>query len=172
MISLTPAEKRLRDYLAALAAKADPDNPEASVVTYGAVAAELDPGDLGWVRSAPRYVTLKTALYHVATYEEEHGRPMVTGFVVRASRRGGRPAGQPGSGYYLLARRFDHLDDDSYQAEYEFWQEEMRACARFWRAAGAEVTDSGTVTLSDAQYNAIMGELAKIKQMLRQIRHG
>ncbi len=48
----------------------------------------------------------------------------------------------------------------------------MQACVQHWSAAGAEITDAGTVTLSDAQYDAIMAELSKIKQMLRQLLHG
>jgi hypothetical protein len=167
MISLTPAEERLRDFLASLAAKADPARPTASTITYKELAAELDPdGHIGWKRSHPRYGSLKTALYHVSTYEVEHGRPMITGFVVRGSQPG---KGFPGSGFFLLARRLDRLAGDSEEAKYAFWQSEMKACVQHWSAAGAEVADAG---LPEAQFDAIMAELSKIKQMLRQLLHG
>jgi hypothetical protein len=90
MISLTPAEKRLRDLLASLAAKADPAGPSGSTITYKDLALEVDPdNEIGWKGGYPRYVSMQTTLYHVSTYEVEHGRPMITGFVVRGSDPGG-----------------------------------------------------------------------------------
>lgn len=171
MISLTPAEKHLRDFLADRAAKANPDNPAASVITYGNLADELDPDNLiGWAGSHPRYGALKTALFHVSSYEAEHNRPMLTAFVVRASGSvsGSRPRkGEPGNGFFKLARRLGRLDSEGTEAESAFWESEMRACSEQWSATGAG-TGAG---LPDAQYDTIMAELGKIKQMLRTLLH-
>ncbi len=55
MISLTPAEERLRDFLASLAAKADPARPAASTITYKDLALAVDPDNrVGWKGSHTR----------------------------------------------------------------------------------------------------------------------
>ena len=85
------------------------------------------------MRARSRYGSLKTALYHVSSYEVDHGRPMISGFVVRGSPPG---KGFPGSGFYLLARRLHRLAGGSTEAERAFWQSEMRACVEHWSAPG------------------------------------
>jgi hypothetical protein len=69
----------------------------------------------------------------------------------------------------VLARRLGRLTGDSYEAEHIFWHSELVACVEHWSAAGAEAADG---KLSEAQFDAIMAELGKIKQMLRQLLHG
>jgi hypothetical protein len=165
MISLTPDEKRLRDFLAAaLAAQADPSNPEACTITYKDLAVALDPdGSIGWKHGHPRYTRLITALYHINTYEVEHGRPMVGAFVVHVTD------GRPGTGFAALGRQLGRLTEDGEDAEYAFWLAEMDASVEYWSAATAETAKPG---LTDTQFDAIMAELSTIKQMLRQLLHG
>jgi hypothetical protein len=158
MISLTPAETRLRDLLVARVVSGD------GTITYKDQAAEADPdGSLGWRQGHPRYTVFRKALYHIAYYEAEHGRPMLTAFVVRGSD------GLPGPGFFRYARSIDRLDGYGAEAERMFWQSEMNACVKHWSAAGVEAVGAG---LSDAQFDAIMAELSKIKQMIRQLQHG
>src|SRR5215469_5945479 len=122
MISLTPDEERVRDYLADLAAHAEPGNPGASAISYTRLAEELDPdGHVGWKRGYPRHTRLVTALYHVSTYEVEHGRPMPSAFVVH--NYGDR---QPGSGLGQLGKELGRPVGDGPDADYRFWQSEMR----------------------------------------------
>jgi hypothetical protein len=161
MISLTPAETRLRDILIARAASGG-----GGTITYMDLAAEADPdGSLGWRQGHPRYVVFRKALYHIAYYEAEHGRPMLTAFVVHASEPG---KGFPGDGFFGYARSIGRLDGDSAEAERTFWRSEMDACVKYWSAARVKAAGAG---LSDAQFDAIMAELSKIKQLLRQLRH-
>lgn len=166
MISLTPAEERLRDFLADRAAKVGPGDPAASTITYSALAAELDPdGSICWKQGHPRYSRLITALYHVSSYEVEHGRPMPSAFVVHVGD------GLPGTGLAALARQLGRPVGDGKDAEYDFWQAEMNAMVKHWAATKAEERQAG-VGLTDTQFDAIMAELSKIKQMLRQFLHG
>jgi hypothetical protein len=161
MISLTPAETRLREILAARLISG------MSTITYKDVAAEADPdGSLGWRQGHPRYSVLRKALYHVAYYEAEHGRPMLTAIVVRGSEPG---KGLPGPGFFDYARSIGRLvGDNSNEAKRTFWQSEMDACYKHWSDAGTEAAAAG---LPDAQFDAIMAELSKIKQMIRQLQH-
>ena len=169
MISLTPEEERLRDFLAVRAANADPSDPGANTISYMRLAAELDPdGSIGWKQGHPRYAHLITALYHVSTYEVEHGRPMPSAFVVHSHD------GMPGSGLAGLARTLGRLTADGADADYAFWQAEMRAMVEHWSAATkAEVIKAdGHLTDTHTQFDAIMAELSTIKCMVRQLLQG
>lgn len=162
MIALTPAEEHLRDFLIERAAQADPADLPASTMSYGELAAAADPdGELGWKRGHPRYSKLITALFHVNSYEVEHGRPMVGAFAVSVD------SGTSGSGFAGLGRDLGREVGEGKDAEREFWRTELEDSAAYWSAPGK---DGGG--LSDAQFNMIMAELAKIKQMVRQLRHG
>jgi hypothetical protein len=122
-------------------AEADPADPAARAITYKDLALKVDRDNLaGWRQSYPRYGSLKTALYHVSSYEAEHGRPMISVFVVRGSNPG---KGFPGSGCFVLARRLDRLHGDSAEAEYAFWQSEVRAYVEHWSAARTRAADAG-----------------------------
>jgi hypothetical protein len=166
MISLTPDEERLRNYLIFIAAAADPDHPDASVVTYEQVGEALDPdGSTGW-NQPRRYTRLITALYHVLKYEAEHGRPLVTAFV---GLKTGAGKGIPGEGFFGAAREVNRLNSDNPQDEYAFWKDELAALVKLWSAPDGKTANQ--TGLSDSQYDAIMGELSIIKKMLRQILH-
>lgn len=166
MISLTPDEERLRDHLIGIAADADPDHPDASVVSYEQIAEALDPdGSIGW-NQPRRYTRLIRALYHVLKYEAEHGRPLVTAFV---GRKTGAGKGTPGDGFFEAAREAKRLTSDSPQDEYAFWKDELAALVKLWSAPNGKAANQ--TGLSDSQYDAIMGELSIIKKMLRQFLH-
>lgn len=166
MISLTPDEERLRDHLIGIAASADPEHPEASVVTYEQVAKALDPDRrIGW-NQPRRYTRLITALYHVLRYEAERGRPLITAFV---GRKTGAGKGIPGEGFFWAAREAKRLTGDSPQDEYAFWKDELVALVNLWSASDGNVADR--TGLSDSQFDAIMGELSTIKKLVRQVLH-
>jgi hypothetical protein len=166
MITLTPAEVRLRGFLAkhAWSASRAPD-PQQETFTYARLAAEVDPdNDLGWKQGHPRYSRLITGLYHVNNSEAEHGRPMIGAFAVstRSSIEG----------FAEMARREPGRTGE----DYEIWQSEISSSAAYWGENWDEdSTEDGAAgrgALSDAQFDAIMGELSKIKRMLRTLMNG
>jgi len=163
MITLTPAEVHLRDLLTARAAGADPAAPEEWTMTYGELATAADPnGEYGWNQGHPRYSRLITALFHVNSYEVEHGRPMVGAFAVSVDSR------TSGSGFANLGLDLGREVGEGKAAERDFWKAELERSVAYW-SADSRAASGG---LSDAQFDAIMAELSKIKQMLRQLRHG
>jgi hypothetical protein len=167
MITLTPDEERLRARLIERARAADPADPAASTSTYGSWAEELDTdGSAGWKQGAPRYTRLITALWHINSYETEHGRPMVGAFAVS------KTTGHSGDGFMKL-RRDLHLpippdEDGTGRAT---WREVLSEALSYWQADDSREA-AGTGGMTDAQFDTIMGELSKIKQMLRQLLHG
>lgn len=161
MISLTHAEKRLRDFLADRAAGADPGDPADSTITYGDLADELDrDGSLGWSPGHPSWSHLRTALFHIAAYESERGRPVLSALVVREG-------GIPGLGFGDIGRQLGRVADESADAEYRFWKTELDASVRYWTSPGARAA-----ALLDPRLDAVTADLGKIKQMLRTLLHG
>jgi hypothetical protein len=159
MIKLTHAEERLRDFLIERAACAA--EPPA---TYAALMAEFDPDNgTGFNQVGSYYPRLSTALYHINLRELDHHRPMVGALAVVNTRSSIKGFAGPG-------RERDLLDGDSTDEERAFWQDQRERAIQYWSAATAAAGDGGA--LSDDQFEAIMGELSKIKQMLRQILHG
>jgi hypothetical protein len=65
-----------------------------------------------------------------------------------------------------MARRllFDVPDDAAVQKR--FWTLKLAEATVYW----TEAQDNGP--MPDAQFDAIMAELSKIKQMIRQLQHG
>jgi hypothetical protein len=159
MITLTPAEERLRDFLIDRAAcAAEPPG------TYGALMAGFDPDNSTGLNQANSYFPrLSTALYHVNLSELDRRRPMVGALAVVNTRSSIK-------GFAGVGRERDLLDGDSPEEERAFWQDQRDRAIQHWSAAKAEAGDGHT--LPDAQFDAIMGELSKIKQMLRQLLHG
>jgi hypothetical protein len=161
MITLTTAEERLREFLVEQARKADLGAPEAATVTYTKLVEELDrDGSLGWRQSYPRFSPLSTPLYHVALYEAEQHRPLVTALAVRT----GRP--RPGDGFYHAARQAGYAVPEDRAEEREFWRGHLVEVVRYWSG------DPDLVAMADARHAAVMAELATIKRMLRQLLHG
>ena len=140
MITLTPAELELRDFLAEIAVAANAGEHKVHTVTDGQIAEALDPdNELTWKQGHPRYSRVVTALYHVNTYEHEHRRPLVG----RLRRRSKSSV----AGYANLAREdLGHLGTDD-----EIWQAEMKASAAYWSGPRA-----GAIVGPDAQFDAIM----------------
>ena len=166
MISLTPDEERLREGLIERARNADPANPGASTSTYGDWAEELDAdGSAEWKQGAPRYTRLITALWHINSYEAEHRRPMVGVFAVSKS------TGHSGDGFMKLRRELGlpvPADEDG--TGRATWREVIGECVKYWQSPASQGGAGSAMT--DAQFDAIMGELGKIKQLLRQLLHG
>jgi hypothetical protein len=162
MITLTPAEERLRQFLVDQARKADPAAPEAAVVTYTSLVEAVDADDeLGWRHSYPRFAPLSTPLYHVALYEAERQRPLVTALAVRS----GLPL-RPGDGFYHAAREAKYPVAEDQPARREFWRDHLAEVVAYW-SRGPDL-----VAMADARHEAVMTELATIKRMLRQLMHG
>jgi hypothetical protein len=163
MITLTPAENRLRDFLIEQARTADPGDPETSTITYTVLAETLDPDmTLGLNQPGPRTGRLTTALYHLNKHEHERHRPLVGAFAV--SKGGDRTSD---SGFAGLARDelgFDIPEDKA--AERAFWRGQLDQSVEYWSR------DREDGALTDAQFTTIMAELATIKRMLRQLMHG
>jgi hypothetical protein len=109
------------------------------------------------------YPRFTTALYHVNLYELDHDRPMVGALAVVNTRSSIK-------GFAGVGRERDLLDGDSPDEERAFWQDQRDRAIKYWSAA--EVAAGGGGVMPDAQFDAIMAELSKIKQMLRQILHG
>lgn len=149
MITLTPAEKNLRAYLIDLARR-----DEDWLRPYGRVAADTDPEHDPNDR---RHARLKKRLFHVSSYEVEHDRPMLSALVVRSVDY------QPGNGMYELARGLGRMMPGD--AERQWWNAELDEVRRYWRTKSDD-------PIKDAQFDAIMAELAVIKRMLRSMIHG
>ena len=66
-----------------------------------------------------------------------------------------------------MGRQLGRLAGEGADAEYRFWEAELDASARYWSADGAQAA-----ALLDPQFDAIMADQAKIKQMLRTLLHG
>ncbi len=151
MISLTLRERRIRRILIGRAqAAADPS--EALIFykdLYWAVPPELPtnsyPGNgQAWSRE------LATRLYHISTYEHEHGRPLLTVFVVHQSD------GRVGDGFIKMARGLGHKVDD----EQAFWAAGLAAVVDFW-------SDADPTRTGDALLERVMGELQVVRSRLR-----
>jgi hypothetical protein len=163
-ISLTPAESRLRDYLIALAAGADPADPAANTMRYSDIADAVDQdGSLAWNR--PHANRLITALWHVNQYEVQRGRPMVGAFSVTRTRSSIK-------GFANAGRDLDQLDGSDDADNEPFWREQLKRSAEYWAARwNAGAADAAQPGLSDTQYDAIMAELATLKRMVRALAH-
>lgn len=134
--------------------------PGGETISYKALAGELDPdGSLGW-NDGGDYRGLSHALFHIATFEVEHGRPV--GLVALAPSLEELPDG----GFAGMARRllFDVPEDAGDQKR--FWTLKLAEATLYW----TEAHENGP--MPDAQFDAIMAELSKIKQMIRQLQHG
>jgi hypothetical protein len=163
MISLTLDEDRLRLALIGQARSGDPADPVASAKGYYEWCDQLDPdGRLGWKSGHAR--GLARALYHVNLYEAEHGRPMVGALAINVMK------GQAGGGF-LTCHRDAGLPDapDETGTGRATWRMALEESVKYWQSDHA---DDEQHRLSDAQFDAIMAELGKIKQMLRTLRHG
>jgi hypothetical protein len=158
-ITLKPAEERLRDFLIERAARAA--EPPA---TYAALMAEFDPDNsTGLNQVGSYYPRLSRALFHINVRELDHHRPMVGALAVVNTR-------SSISGFAGVGREQGLLDGDSPEEERRFWQDQREQAIKHWSDATTAAGDGGA--LSDDQFDQIMGELSKIKQMLRQILHG
>jgi hypothetical protein len=149
MITLSLAESGLRAYLIDQARDDDSDR----LRSYRRVAEETDPQHDPNDR---RHNRLKQRLFHISSYEVEHGRPMLSALVVhRADYR-------PGEGLYELARHLGRLKEGD--VELEWWKAEVEEVTRYW-------TTHSDDPVKDAQFNAIMAELTAIKRMVRTLMH-
>lgn len=157
--TLTAAEENLRSFLIDRARKADPEKPQAATVTYREAAEACDPLHIPADRHHARTIKM---LFHVVSYELEHGHPMLTALVVRGDTE------WAGDGFALVARR-DRGDKigTTVPAEKEFWRAELDRVIAYWQTA-----DPGVASVQDAQFEAIMTELRAIRKMLRKLLHG
>lgn len=116
--TLTPVEKRLRAYLIDLARE-----DEDWLRPCGRVAEDTDPEHDPNDR---RYARLKKRLFHISSYEVEHGRPMLSALVVRSADY------RPGKGMYELARGLGRLKAED--ADLEWRNVEIEELRRYWAA--------------------------------------
>jgi hypothetical protein len=159
MIKLTSAEEHLRRWLIERAKQAADPAP-----TYAALMAEFDPDNSTGLNQVGSYFPrLSTALFHINVHELERKRPMVGALAVVKTRSSIR-------GFAGVARERGLLDGDSADEERAFWQDQREQAIKYWSESKTVDGDGGA--LSDAQFDAIMAELSKIKQMLRQLLHG
>jgi hypothetical protein len=156
VITLTPAEEILRQRLIDLA------SGRLESQSYGDMADTIDAeGLLGFASGHPRYTHLIHALYHVNVFEHEHGRPMVGALAVSKS------TGHSGAGFADVGRRQGFEIARTAEAEFAFWQDQRDKSYAYW----AEHDEGSKILLTDAQFTAIMNELATIKRLLRQALH-
>jgi hypothetical protein len=62
----------------------------------------------------------------ISRNEHHHGRPMLSAIVVKV-------VGQPGHGFFDLARDLGRLNSDDPDAEQVFWEKEKRDVYRTWQ---------------------------------------
>ena len=65
-------------------------------------------------------------LGEISENEVNSGRPMLSAIAVNVQ-------GEPGSGFYSLARALGKLDKDSEGVDKEFWESELQAVYETWR---------------------------------------
>jgi len=156
MIKLTPAENDLlRPWLI------DRMHTGGHTINYKALAEELDPdGSLGW-NDGSHYKGLSHALFHIANLEVEHGRPVgLVALVINKMKQ------RAGGGFATMASGLGFDVGEGAEAEKQFWTLKLGEARSYW-AGGHEAGP-----MPDAQFDAIMAELSKIKQMIRQLQHG
>ena len=153
MLKLTPAESELlRPWLI------DRMRTGGQTITDKALAEELDPdGSLGW-NDGGSYKGLAHALFHIATFEVEHGRPV--GLVALVMNK------LKYSWFPTMARQLLFDVPEGAAAHKRFWTLKLAEATLYW----TEGHENGL--MPDAQFDAIMAELSKIKQMIRQLQHG
>jgi hypothetical protein len=149
MITLKPAEETLRDLLIDRA-RTDP-----KFISHGELAEAMD--NIAWRISGPRFQPVTNALTHVNTYEMEHGRPMVGALAVTRSP-------SSAAGFAGLARNLGLDVPETVEGERQFCRDELVRAVAYW----SEHEDDPA---GDARHDAIMGELATIKRMLRTLVH-
>lgn len=158
MIRLTPVEQRVREHLIGRArSPEDPDDPRSACVTYGGLAAMVDPDHELW--KPPRYHGIGTALGHVSVYESQHHRPLLSALVVLAG------INHPGDGFADdLGRKTLGLEIPE-GGERAFWQDQVQQVVAFW--SGPDL-----VAMLDGMHDEVMAELSKIKRLIRQLSQG
>jgi hypothetical protein len=65
-------------------------------------------------------------LGEISEDEIAHGRPMLSALAVGVS-------GEPGEGFYVLAKEMGRLHDDTKEARQKFWEQEKRAVYEEWK---------------------------------------
>jgi len=130
-------------------------------INYKALAEELDPdGSLGW-NDGGHYKGLSHALFHIANFEVEHGRPVgLVALVINKAKQ------ISGGGFARMARGLKFDVGEGTEAENRFWTLKLAEARLYW----TEGHEDGL--MPDTQFDAIMAELSKIKQMIRQLQHG
>jgi hypothetical protein len=153
MLKLTPAESDfLRSWLI------NRMRTGGQTINDKVLAEELDPdGSLGW-NDGGSYKGLSRALFHIATFEVEHGRPV--GLVALVMNK------MKYSWFPTMARQLLFDVPEGAAAEKRFWTLKLAEATLYW----TEGHENGL--MPDAQFDAIMAELSKIKQMIRQLQHG
>jgi len=149
MITLSGAEKDLRAYLIDQA-RDDTD----CLRSYGQIA---EATDAKRNLDDPHHSRLKKRLFRISSYEVEHGRPMLSAIVVHSGDY------RPGDGLYELARQLNRLKGE--EDNLVWWNAEVERITRYW------VTHSDDAT-KDAQFDAVMAELATVQQMIRTLWRG
>lgn len=116
MLQLTSVERAMRERLLAIAASHTPEK-----ITYEELWVAATGSDF---RESGGFRLMGRMLYHIATYEQRLGRPMLTALVVKAS-------GLPGDGFFELAEQFgrDVSDND------QMWSQELERVREFWSRA-------------------------------------
>jgi hypothetical protein len=180
---LTPADEVLREFLIDMATR------RAAPMSYGVMGKAVDPdGRLGLL-SPPRSTSLITALYHVNADALYRGEPMVGALAVS------KTTGNSGKGFADVAREQDIHVEDTPEAEFRFWQDQLQASYDYdWAGDGQDDEDDdqddedsdddqddGTglsdeqfaalMTKLDSQFTALVTELVAIKKLLRRLVH-
>jgi hypothetical protein len=142
MITLTPPEESLRAFLINLA------RTTGRPMRYGAMAEATDPEHDPNDRHHRR---LQKRLFHVNTYELEHGRPMIGAFAVNST-------GAAGGGLAKMARPHGiHVPEGG---ESQFASDQVDASIAYW-------TTHDEDPQTDAQLALILGKLSSIERMVR-----
>jgi hypothetical protein len=152
MIVLTTAEQGLRAFLIPLAGKDQ-------TMGYRDMSEAVDPdGTIGW-NDGGRSKRLTHALFHISSYEHEHGRPLLSAMAVA------KITGEASEGFAIMGRGLGFEVPPTAVGERRFWLDQRQKSVAHW-------TTHEDDPMADAQFSAIMTELSEVKRMLRTLVHG
>lgn len=157
MIKLTPFEHKIRTNLIGRVPGDPSRDPFSACIPYGRLSAEVDPDRRHF--SPPYYKGIGEVLGRISVYEAQHYRPLLSALVEHA---GDNHPG-PGKGFADdLGRKLLGLEIPE-GGEYAWWREQVVEVVTFW-------SHRDLILMLDGMFDEVMGELGKVKRLIRQLK--